>query len=108
MKIISNVFTMKMIMGVLQEGQKILKTEIVSTEAASSFALTAESSVGHADAANTISAVLGVPVSANRREDVLSSGDQVLVAQYDGPRLPEGVTELPQGARYTFILVTVE
>jgi hypothetical protein len=32
----------------------------------------------------------------------------MLVAQYTGPRLPEGATTLPPGAKIRFILVLIE
>jgi hypothetical protein len=36
----------------------------------------------------------------------LAPGDELLVAQYTGPRLPEGATTLPQGARLEFWMVS--
>ncbi len=36
----------------------------------------------------------------------LAPGEEVLVAQYTGPRLPEGATQLPDGARLEFWLVS--
>ena len=56
--------------------------------------------VGHADTA----ALLGVP--CNRQTLTLDEGDILVVAQYKGPRLPEGTTVLPEGARFDWVLVT--
>jgi len=65
---------------------------------------TVVSAIGHADTARLVGAQLGVELAADRRSVTL--GDELtLVAQYIGPRLPEGATELPQGARIEYFLV---
>lgn len=61
----------------------------------------AVSIVGHADTA----ALLGV--TCNRQSVTLQPGDVLIVAQYVGPRLPEGTTTLPEGARFDFVRVTL-
>jgi hypothetical protein len=66
-----------------------------------------ESAVGHADTATVLSDVLGMPVPCNRATVSLKLGDKVIVAQYVGPRLPEGATKLPEGAKMKFYLVTI-
>jgi len=63
--------------------------------------------VGHADMARVISVMLETDVIASRMNVELRPGDVVLLAQYVGPRLPEGATELPSGAKIQFILVHV-
>lgn len=60
-----------------------------------------ESVVGHADTA----AILGV--AFNRVTLKLSKGDVLIVAQLDGPRLPEGATALPEGASFRWFEVKV-
>ena len=75
---------------------------------AAEFAATSESSIGHEDAANIMSSELGIPVKMNRQNDRLSSGDQILVGQYTGGRLPEGAMTLPEGTSLTWLLVTIE
>jgi hypothetical protein len=55
--------------------------------------------IGHADTAAVISAVLGRDLQADRRSISLGMDDLLLVGQYIGPRLPEGATALPEGAR---------
>jgi len=63
------------------------------------------SAVGHADTARLIGSQLGVEVPVNRASVVLEPGDCVVVAQYLGPRLPEGATSLPDGAEIRYFLV---
>jgi len=65
-----------------------------------------ESSIGHADMAAMLTAITGVEITANRRNDSLSNGDVLLLAQYSGPRLPEGAVALPDGAKIKFLRVT--
>lgn len=55
--------------------------------------------VGHADTAALFSGIIGIPVAANRATITLGPEDRLLVGQYIGPRLPEGATALPEGAR---------
>lgn len=61
-----------------------------------------ESYVGHQDTANLLSSILQVPVPCNRQGVTLEIGEIIWVAQYTGPRLPEGATELPAGANIQF------
>lgn len=61
-----------------------------------------ESYIGHADTAAVISDVLGVDLPMNRQSVTLERDETVIVAQYTGPRLPEGSTRLPEGATITF------
>jgi len=62
------------------------------------------SAIGHGDTARLVGRELGIELPADRRNVVL--GDEyVLIAQYIGPRLPEGATELPSGARLEWFLV---
>ena len=63
------------------------------------------SAIGHAETADVLEDMLGLPVPANRINVTLQEGDEVIVAQYIGPRLPEGATTLPEGARIEFWLV---
>lgn len=69
---------------------------------------TPESCVGHADTADLLSALLGTPIAMRRVSTSLALGEQILVAQYTGPRLPEGATALPDGARIRWMHVTVD
>lgn len=92
-------------------------TEISAANARSLLMLWAEdqgesefirSAVGHADTAEVFGSVLGLPVPCRRETVTLSSGDSVVVGQYSGPRLPEGATELPEGATIKWLLVNVD
>jgi len=65
------------------------------------------SAIGHADTANVVGGMLGVPIPANRVSVQLGFGDEALVAQYLGPRLPEGATSLPEGATIRFFHLMV-
>jgi hypothetical protein len=64
------------------------------------------SAIGHVDTARLVGQQLGVQLPADRRTVTLG-GEPILVAQYVGPRLPEGATELPAGARIEFFVVAL-
>ena len=66
-----------------------------------------KSSIGHADMANMLTEMTGVAIEMNRCNDSLSVGDTLLIAQYSGPRLPEGATALPEGAKIKYLKVTI-
>lgn len=59
------------------------------------------SAVGHADTAKILGEMLGIELPVNRVSIKIgddSSEVKLIVGQYVGPRLPEGTTELPEGA----------
>lgn len=60
--------------------------------------------IGHADTAAVVGANLGLPMQAERATLVLDD-EPMLVAQYRGPRLPEGTKTLPEGASIEYWLV---
>lgn len=62
-----------------------------------------ESVIGHPDTATVVSNILGFETPFNRANLVLNSDDVLFVAQYKGPRLPEGATQLPDGATLEFL-----
>jgi len=68
----------------------------------------AESVIGHSDTARVVSNILGRDVPANRISITVSPGDVLYAAQYCGPRLPAGATELPDDATITFYRVTIQ
>jgi len=71
----------------------------ISKDYAAMLAKDAVPAIGHADTAAVVGAELGLPASPFARITVvLESGDECLVAQYQGPRLSEGATALPDGA----------
>lgn len=65
--------------------------------------------IGHADTAAIVAGQLGLdPAAVFARHTVtLTDGDQVIVAQYRGPRLPEGAVTLPDGAAIDYYRVVV-
>jgi hypothetical protein len=63
------------------------------------------SAIGHADTAKQLSNILGIEVSCDRINVKLDVGDNLIVAQYSGPRLPEGTFTLPEGASFRFFRV---
>ena len=60
------------------------------------------SAVGHADTAE----ILGFEL--NRINVKLKTGDEFLVAQLQGGRLPEGSKTLPEGFEFKFIMGKIE
>ena len=66
-----------------------------------------ESVIGHPDTARVAGQILGREVPANRVTVTVEPGDTIYVAQYRGPRLAPGTTELPEGASITFYRVQV-
>lgn len=65
--------------------------------------------VGHPDTAALIQTDLGLEQSPlNRVSLSIAAGDRLVVAQYVGPRLPEGTTQLPEGAKIQYASVTFE
>lgn len=67
-----------------------------------------KSIVGHKDIASVMSNILGYEVIYNRESISLDYKDELIVAQYKGERLPEGCTELPEGASIEWIYLIVE
>lgn len=102
-KYILNAFSLNM----LSESATVQATELFLNEA-QFLADGAESAVGHADTAAVFSSVLKRPVECRRTTVSLSKGDNALVGQYSGPRLPEGATTLPEGATIKWFLVVIE
>ncbi|MDD2819180.1 MAG: DUF1874 domain-containing protein [Candidatus Nanopelagicales bacterium] len=65
--------------------------------------------VGHADTCGLFAHELDIAGIAPARVNVaLEKGDDLIVGQYSGPRLPEGATTLPEGASIRWLLVTIE
>ena len=101
--LLGNAFSLNML---AEKNARIAVSEL-SVARASEFAAEARSVVGHPDTAAVFTTELGVEVPANRESVVLNKGDVLIVGQYTGPRLPEGATELPEGAEITWLLVGV-
>ncbi len=76
-----------------------LSVRPLTREEARELADGAESAVGHESTAAVFGAELDRHVICARSTVALKPGDVVIVGQYIGPRLPEGATSLPEGAR---------
>ena len=63
--------------------------------------------VGHANTAAVFSDILGLDVPCSRGTFQLEEGITLFVGQYKGPRLPEGATSLPEGAKVEWAIVTI-
>jgi hypothetical protein len=96
--------------GMLDQEYSVLYVRRITPEAAKSLLRSQEwvSCVGHADTALLFSNLLNTEVPMNRASTSLQFGDQILVGQYNGPRLPEGATSLPEGAKIRWMLIGVE
>lgn len=66
------------------------------------------SAVGHADTAAVFADVLGIDIPCDARTVQIGPGDDAIVGQYIGPRLPEGCTTLPEGAAIRWLYLTVD
>ncbi len=98
---IANAFSLNMIAAPCT-----VEVQEISLETVKAFALT--SAVGHADTAAILSGLIGQTIPFNRVNVSLGKNQSMIVAQYNGPRLPEGTTTLPEGASFKFLLVTVQ
>ena len=106
---ICNVFTIAM----APQGGTLRFRRITSTEAANIIGTTEIDSapivqaVGHEQTAKLANADLGSDlVKFNRISVRLESGDELMICQYVGPRLPEGATTLPAGAELVWYYAT--
>jgi hypothetical protein len=107
MTYLSNALSLNMI-GFTELGEAKVFIARISPGAAHEFLAGGfESAVGHESTAAIIAADLCLPVKADRRSIKIGPGDKLVVAQYSGPRLPEGATQLPEGAKLEYYLVEV-
>ena len=106
--VIANAFSLNMIslevgvtdLQVCPASPDVIRQEI---EEAGGFT----SIVGHADTAAIFSSLLGLDVPCNRVTFTLEEDVVLFVGQYKGPRLPEGATSLPEGAKVEWAMVTL-
>jgi hypothetical protein len=101
---ITNAFSLNM----LTEFPCSIHTKEISRDEAIRFAELGTSAIGHADTAAVFSDVLETVLPANRITLSIAKDESLLVGQYVGPRLPEGATELPEGAAIKWLLVKVQ
>ena len=106
-----NSFTLNAVPAAAQ-GKSPIRADFTPMTAAEAGRLLAEkgveSFVGHADTARLFSAQTGVEVPFNRAFSQLAAGEEFVLGQYLGPRLPEGSTQLPEGARIQWYLVSIQ
>ena len=103
-----NAFSMNMILdSCFDTGDVPVCFSRITLESAKSYLESMESAIGHADTARILSGLLGKEVPVNRATINLQRGERAILAQYIGPRLPEGATELPEGAKIRFFYVWV-
>jgi hypothetical protein len=109
---ICNSFSLNMLPEWVARG--VLKFSVLSTQQVKKMLYDAVvdgeeivSAVGHADIAGMYTDQLGFYVPQNRVNASLTPGisEKILVGQYNGPRLPEGTTRLPEGATIKWFLV---
>lgn len=101
MTYLANAFSLNMLDGDANLSIRKVRTEVVREFLADGFV----SAIGHADTAAVVSDDLGLQVEANRVNVNFQVDDVLVVAQYKGPRLPEGTTRLPEGATIEYFVV---
>jgi hypothetical protein len=108
MNYIGNALSLGML-DCLSSGDLNLHVSLISIDQAKDWLHSNEwtSCVGHVDTAALLTSLLGCDIPAQRTSTSLEIGDQLLVAQYNGPRLPEGAVTLPDSAKIRYILVKV-
>jgi hypothetical protein len=109
MNFISNAFSLNMIESpAIGDGYAVTVTRLSMMDAREMLEeVHHKSVVGHADIANLVTEILNYNVQFNRESVKLRPGDSMVVAQYSGPRLPEGCSTLPQGAQIDFYLTEI-
>ena len=100
--LITNAFSLNMLQAF---ASTIITEELTIPQVKETIAGGFESGMGHST--ELVSAILGMDIPMNRITNKIQDGESILVAQYVGPRLAEGATELPEGATLKFIKVTV-
>ena len=100
--LICNAFSLNMLKTL---SAKITTEELTVPQVKEALSEGFESGMGHST--ELVSNMLGMDIPMNRSNNKIQDGESILVAQYVGPRLPEGAVELPEGATMKFIKVTV-
>ena len=115
MNYITNSFSLNMLSEETRQSGATIRVAPVSDPARYMLSRNGwQGAIGHADTRDIVSGILWeggavYPPQPDERPTVsLESGDTCLVAQYIGPRLPEGATRLPDGARMEWYVVEIE
>jgi len=101
---ITNAFSINMLSSMTSD---VSFTEISLTKAKQLAFEGSTSAIGHADMAIVFGNLLDKELPVNRTSIAMYRGDEILVGQYSGPRLPEGATTLPEGAAIRWVVVRV-
>ncbi len=105
--IICNAFSVNML-GRQRGEQNIHATPIGADQARAMLRLFSKdnipisSCVGHVDIAGIMSVILNFDIPFNRETIQVIPGDLIILGQYTGPRLPEGMTYLPEDAKISW------
>ena len=106
---ISNAFSMNMI--ATEESEFDLLVETIDKHDMTSFLTdfleTASFCIGNQATCDLFQVVTGFECVANRSDIQLNIGDSILVFQYNGPRLEQGLTKIPEGGKIRMYLVTM-
>ncbi len=104
--IVCNAFSFNMIQGGLSASLTMepVMPEMVEAMLGENWS----SAIGHVDLAAVASATAGIAIPTNRTTVSMGAGiHRLLICQYQGPRLPEGAKELPEGASVSWLAVKV-
>lgn len=106
---LSNTFSFNMVGDELSASFDLLVTP-VDEDAVRAFLLEEVDvvvSMPNAATAALFSELVGFPTLPERNDINLKVGDSIVVFQYNGPRLVDGMRSLPKGGRARFFLVDV-
>ncbi|RMD65143.1 MAG: DUF1874 domain-containing protein [Planctomycetota bacterium] len=103
--LLGNAFALSMVTGFDACNLNIKKVTVQEVRSLLSNGF--ESVVGHQSTADLFTSMLDIDVNMNRVSVSLDTDTLLIVGQYSGPRLPEGVTQLPEGASITWYTVQV-
>lgn len=104
--ILCNAFSINMFPELIERAVKFVPVPLEQARGlVKEFSGELRGAIGHETTAAVVSGLLEVAVKHDRMSVVFGRDEILLVAQYTGPRLPEGVTILPDGAAVNFWLV---
>ena len=103
-----NAFSLNMLQFADQE--LTISFKPISSNAAQGLLHSSEfkNAIGHPTTDTVIRSQLNIDQAGERMNVLLVDEDQLVVAQYRGPRLGEGATELPHNATIEYYLVTLK
>ena len=107
MRYVSNAFSLNMIASSCNVSVSVYGSNIDAAKFYMDRPDAPVSIVGHEDTARIFSSLIGEEIAFNRANVTLAPGDEVLVGQYRGPRLPEGASKLPEGASIEWIVIAI-